>query len=108
MTAAEMLVALGVDPEIADQAVVRWAEHAQIDMTEFLAMHMAADSITAICFGCGSFWTGRVPTWATHQPQCYSCIPWACEGSTVEETRTSDLDGTRVRFPTGPQLPGVA
>lgn len=108
MTAAEMLVALGVDPEIADQAVVRWAEHAQIDMTEFLAMHIAADGIKAICFGCGSFWTGRVPTWATHQSKCYSCIPWACEGSTVEETRTSDLDGTRVQLPTGPQLPGAA
>ena len=79
MTAAEMLVALGVDPEIADQAVARWAEHAQIDMTAFLAMHMAADSITAICFGCGSFWTQKVPDWAKTQPQCFSCQPATSE-----------------------------
>ena len=32
----------------------------------------------------------------------------ACEGSTLPEDRTSDRQGTRVRFPTGPQLPGAA
>lgn len=104
MTTADMLVTLGVDPEIAEQAAARWHQHsADEDVAELLAYYVANNKIKAICYRCGAFWTGRVPAWVTHQTHCYACFPRGCEGSTVDDNRTSDVDGTRVQLPTAPQ-----
>jgi hypothetical protein len=73
LRAQQLLEGMGVPAEIAAEAVIRWADYQTDPIEDVLGQAIVDGTLKAVCAGCGSFWTGRKPSWVGQQDTCPGC-----------------------------------